>query len=218
VPADRPVRHPRPGPSAADRVAAIISAAEDTAAEVLRDTETRMKARIAEGERAAQFRIVAAEDEAQELVAIAQSEADRLAREGRERDEAARTKATNEALEIMARAQQDADAALSAATATAARLRSEAERESRERLRQARAAADAAHTEGLELVDNLRAMGDSLRSNADRLLRDVRSLHGQMIARIEVAEGDQPVDGVPDEARSPRRNADIDVPEFIPPR
>jgi hypothetical protein len=214
VPADRPVRRPRPGPSAADRVAAIISAAEDTADEVLRDAEARMKARIAEGERAAQYRIVAAEDEAQELVATAQSEADRLAREGRERDEAALTTATNEALAIMARAQQEADAALGAATATATRLRAEADRESRERLHQARAAADAAHAEGLELVGNVRAMGESLRSNADRLLRDVRSLHGQMISRIEVAEGDQPVDV----ESSPSRDADGDVPEFIPRR
>ena len=213
--AGRPVRTPRPGPSAADRVAAIISAAEDTADEVLRDAEARMKARIAEGERAAQYRIVAAEEEAQELVANAQSESDRLAREGHERDEAARTTATGEALAIMARAQGDADATLDAATATAARLRAEADRESRERLRQARTAADAVHAEGIELVDNLRAMGDSLRSNADRLLRDVRSLHGQMISRIEVAEGARRAGDQPGTRGEPQLPG---VPEFIPPR
>ena len=211
MPTDRPVRRARPGPSAADRVDAIISAAEATADEVLRDADARMRARIAEGERAAQYRIVAAEDEAQDLVATAQSESARLERESRERDEAAKTAATSEALAIIARAQEDADAALAAATATAARLRGEADRESRARLSQARAAADAANAEGLELAENLRAMSESLRTNADRLLRDVRSLHGQMISRIEVVEtaqsaGDEPWSDAPK------------VPEFIPRR
>ena len=49
----------------------------------------------------------------------------------------------------------------------------------RDVLRDARTAAGDVRTEGLEIVDNLREMGDSLRSNAERLLRDVQMIHSR---------------------------------------
>ena len=80
--------------------------------------------------------------------------------------------------------------------------------------------------EGLELVENLREMGDVLRSNAERLLRDVQAIHSRMVAELDQADA-----GVPRRPRArplraagrrraaPRRrpSEDFDVPEFIPP-
>ena len=216
---DRPART---RPSAADRVASILVAAETTADEVRQEAEIRVRARIAEGERAGQNRVDAAEAEATELIAGARSEAQRLAREARERDEAARTTATREALAIIARAQESADETLATAAEAATRSRSEAERSSREMLTDAHTTADAVRSEGMELVGNLRAMGDSLRANAERLLRDVQSLHSQMISRIEVVEATRhaAIDGRSRAGRpGPEAGGDdVDVPEFIPRR
>ena len=70
-------------------------------------------------------------------------------------------------------------------------------------------------------------MGDSLRSNAERLLRDVQMIHSRMVAQIDRADG-----GIPGSSAHPserdrgrsRLSAErlgdgevIDVPEFIPP-
>jgi hypothetical protein len=106
--------------------------------------------------------------------------------------------------------------------------RQEAERYTRELMSDARLTAQEVRDEGLELVTNLRQMGDSLRANAERLLRDVQSVHSQMVARIDKAESNGRLSPVPtarngrsDGGRSARsgRSDDIpDVPEFIPGR
>jgi vacuolar-type H+-ATPase subunit H len=182
--AESPSTEPQRSQSAADRVGAILQAAEQAAEQVRVDAEQRMNARIAEGERAAVNRVQAAEQEADELLADARQ--------------------------------------------SATRSRADAEVARREMLDEARATADAVRSEGLEVVTNLRAMGDSLRANAERLLRDVQTLHGQMISRIEVIEATRQTGGARREERDrverPRRtldaidDADIDVPEFIPKR
>ncbi len=220
----------RPAPSrihgsAADRVGSILAAAEATAEQLRRDTEERMRERIAEADRAARYRVDAADQEVAELLAQAREEAERLTRESRQRDEAARAGATSEALEIIGRAQVSADETLAEAAEAAARNRAEAERRSRELLSDARATAEAVRSEGIELVGNLRQMGDSLRANAERLLRDVQSLHSQMISRIEVVEASRqtslaegpPIDA-PTQATAPDGGEVPDVPEFIPRR
>ena len=38
------------------------------------------------------------------------------------------------------------------------------------------------------MVGNLRELGDSLRSNADRLLRDIQNVHSRLVAQIERAD------------------------------
>jgi hypothetical protein len=53
----------------------------------------------------------------------------------------------------------------------------------------AHAAADGVRAEGLELVANLRQMGDSLRSNAERLLRDVQLIHTRMVDTLDQTGG-----------------------------
>ncbi len=78
--------------------------------------------------------------------------------------------------------------------------------------------------DGAEVSQNLRDLSASMRTNAERLLRDVRLTHGSMTARL-----DQAVPG--GSAGSPRKDTslpharrrdhdepgdDLDVPEFMP--
>jgi hypothetical protein len=120
------------------------------------------------------------------------------------------------------------------ATETAATRVEEAEQRARELLRDARGAASDVRTEGLELVGNLREMGDSLRSNAERLLRDVQMIHSRMMAQVDRIDGGagrsspasswRSVGGGSSRSRSrggafepPPDDDVLDVPEFIPP-
>jgi hypothetical protein len=77
--------------------------------------------------------------------------------------------------------------------------------------------------DGTEVSQNLRDLSASMRSNAERLLRDVRLTHGSMTARL-----DQAVAGAASEsrrgnplARSRRLadddpDSDLDMPELMP--
>jgi vacuolar-type H+-ATPase subunit H len=219
------------GGATADRVGSILSAAEVAADRIRSDAEARVRDRIAEGDRAAGYRVQAAEEEAAEILAGARTEAERLLREARERDEEAKTTATSEALTIIGKAQQNAEETLSQASASAGRTRLEAESYSSELLSEARVTAQEVRSEGLELVANLRQMGDSLRANAERILRDVQGIHSQMVVRIDRAEArrssgaearrprSEGSRGTPRAALDAHGDADIpDVPEFIPRR
>jgi vacuolar-type H+-ATPase subunit H len=234
---------PAPGRSragaTAQHVATIIQAAEDAAQAMRTEAEQRVNQRIAEGERAAQYRVQAAEEEAVEIAEAAQEEAARLRRDSQAQFEQAKTTATSEALTIVANAQEHADAAVKQASEAAEASRQDSERRSRELLLDARAAADGVRAEGLELVGNLRQMGDSLRSNAERLLQDVQLIHTRMVATLDNADSpagtpvgsSRPGDGRPSRSsptsslngpRSSGRAArnvqdEVDVPEFIPP-
>ncbi len=218
--------------TAPDRVQSIIAAAEEAAEQLRDEAEERLNARIAEGERAASYRVAAAEDEAREILELARAEAERLTRAAHEQAEQERTTATGEALSVVAKATEEAQTLITEATEAAERNRHEAEEYTRELLSDARFTAMTVRDEGLELVTNLRQMGDSLRANAERLLRDVQSVHSHMVARIDRAEGNgklplQPRAGSGEPARSgTRRTLDAapdqgdlpDVPEFIPRR
>ena len=74
------------------------------------------------------------------------------------------------------------------ASARRAASRPEAEERARGLLEDARATADGVRSEGLELVSNLREMSNSLRSNAERLLGDVQRVHSRLVAQIERVE------------------------------
>jgi hypothetical protein len=93
---------------------------------------------------------------------------------------------------------------------------------------QARRTASDARSDGLELVSNLREMGDALRSNAERLLGDVQSIHRRMVAELDREERAlgltsssgprRPSPGAPPREESRDDGGDnLDVPEFIPP-
>ena len=77
--------------------------------------------------------------------------------------------------------------------------------------------------------DDLREMGDSLRSNAERLLRDVQMIHSRMLAQLDRLDGGLATASGSRAAgrdaggrgRRSRGTVDggevLDVPEFIPP-
>ena len=250
---------PRIASATASHVESIILAAEQTAERVRAEAEEQVRGRIAEGERAARNRIRAAEDEAEEIVGDARAEAAGLRQAARVEADSAVASATSEALAIVARAQESAERSrtegeqarakatgegLSAAAkaeeaarriiadanAAAADVRDDAERRARQLLRDARSAAGDVRAEGLEIVENLREMGDSLRSNAQRLLLDIQSVHSRMVAEIERADGDLPRAQAPArlresaggrrtrEVEAPPDGEALDVPEFIPRR
>lgn len=207
---------------AAERVAQIIAAAEDSAKRMLEQAEERVRERIAEADRAAENRVRAAEEEAEEIRALAQAEAAKTISD-----------AAGEALTIVARAQESADSVMSDATAAAVVERDEIEARSRDLLYEARTTASDVRTEGLEIVSNLREMGDSMRSNAERLLRDVQRIHTQLLARLDRIEAEprpEPAAAVRPQAggetpqTAPSRGGEptedgevLDVPESLPP-
>ncbi len=170
---------------AADRVAAIVAAAEATAETIRAEAESQAGDRIAESDRAAQYRVSAAEKEAGEITAAARAAAERLRADSQQAAEEARTTEASEALVIADTARRKADEMLKKATEAATTSQREAERYTRELLSGARTTADEVRNEGMELGANLREMGNSLRFNSERLLRDVAQIHGQLISRID---------------------------------
>jgi hypothetical protein len=71
-----------------------------------------------------------------------------------------------------------------------ARLRTEATERSRELIKGARQAAGMVSADGQDIVQNLRDLGDSMRSNATRLLRDVQVIHSALLAQIDRVDPD----------------------------
>ena len=108
-----------------------------------------------------------------------------------------------EALEVLANAQGEAEKILEAARTEARRIVADASAASRDVLR-----------DGTELSGNVRELSDSLRINAELLLRDIRLAHAEMTARLDQAgasAGAEP-------RRTPRHAEvdELDVPEFHP--
>ena len=149
--------------------------------------------------------IAAAEAAAEEL----RQQAERRLRERiAEGDRAAANRieaAEAEALEILAGAQEQVDKILEEARAEARQLVAEASGSAREVLR-----------DGTELSGNLRELSDSLRTNAELLLRDVRLAHAEMTARLDQVQPAGSVPGAP-EPRTVEVD-ELEVPEFHPGR
>ena len=121
----------RPGAArpAAERVASIVAAAEETAERMRREAEERVRDRIAEGQRAADNRVKAAEEEATEVLRSAQAEAAGCV-EGRPSAEAAKTAAPTRRWD-RARAEESAAQIEGEAREAAAAIRAEAEERAR---------------------------------------------------------------------------------------
>ena len=151
-----------------------------------------------------------ASDAVEDILVAAEQSADRIRQDAerrmRERIAEGERAATNrieaaeaEALEILANAQMEADKIITAARDEARAIVDEASGSAREVLR-----------DGTELSGNLRELSDSLRTNAELLLRDVRLAHAEMTARLDQAS--------PADTRTPPPlGLDLDVPEFHPP-
>jgi hypothetical protein len=191
------------------RLQAIVDAAERSAEEMRLHAEQRAADRIAEADRAAAIRVQAAEEEAAEIVAEAQAKAAAEAAE-----------AVNTVDSIHAEAHEALREAKEKAQETIVQARADA----REIVRAAHQATGEVLDDGSELADQLRELSGSLRSNAERLLRDIRLAHGSMTARLDQAtpEGARWRAGDPSPPARRRTRAadedaavDFDVPDFI---
>jgi cell division septum initiation protein DivIVA len=118
-----------------------------------------------------------------------------------------------EALEVLAAAQEEAGRMVEQARAEAGALRDAAREQAREIVAEASAVAREVLRDGTEMSGHLRELSDSLRTNSELLLRDVRLAHAEMTARLDQA-------GVAPAPRTdPGRDVDtLDVPEFHPGR
>jgi hypothetical protein len=194
---------------AAERVQGILAAAEAAAEKIRAEAEARMSERIAEGDRAAEFRVKAAEEETSEAIKLAQEEALRIRSEAEE----AKTEAANQALTVV--------------QGEAAGVRAEADERARSLIADARDTAAGVRAEGLELVSHLREMGDSLKANADRLLRDVQRIHSRMTRELDsvgsatdepevTASRSRPSAADESESLLSPTGEVLDVPEFLP--
>ncbi len=192
---------------AADRVAAIVDAAERAADDLLEQTEARVRARIAEAARAADNRVAAAEAEAAEV----RAEAEGILAAAREEAESVRIEALADAERMREQGLADAAVRTRDAEARAAEVRDTARTEARAIVAEAHDTARDVLRDGTQLSGHLRELSDSLRRNADLLLRDVRSAHAQMAAQI----GDDGRRGGPGLREA---EPDLDVPEFVPRR
>jgi hypothetical protein len=71
----------------------------------------------------------------------------------------------------------------------------------------------------MEIVSDLRQMGDSLRANAERLLKDIEEIHARMMSRLEAVGSE--LRTAPSEPPSPASattqagSDDLDVPDFV---
>jgi cell division septum initiation protein DivIVA len=219
------------GAAAGKQVASIIEAAQSAADQLRNETEERVRARIAEADRGAENRINAAEEEAGEILASARAEANKLRSEAKAEADRLVSEATTKALEIAGRAEEEADRARAEASKEVEKMREDVGTRARELMRHAEETATELNHEGYHMVGNLRELGDSLRTNADRLLKDVQTIHTRMVAQIERVQTEA------GPARTPRRSSggrerdrgaggdapprppddELDVPEFVPP-
>src|ERR687896_2163236 len=119
--------------------------------------------------------------------------------------------AENEAFEILANAQEQADRIVREAQTRADEIRDAARQDAREIVGEASATAREVLRDGTELSGHLRELSDSLRSNAELLLRDVRVAHDEMSARVEQIVPDADAGA---RERGSAITSDLYVPEF----
>ena len=104
------------------------------------------------------------------------------------------------------------------------KTRSEADERARELMSEARQVSSDVRAGGTQLADHVRQLGDSLRSNAERLLRDVQAVHSAYLGEIDKVDPsrarlnalESSAGGRGGRARDGGSSDDLDVPEFIP--
>lgn len=167
--------------------AQVLDAARSEAEQLVRETRSEVDELLN-----------SAQAEADEIVGGAEHEVDQLRRQAR--GEMAREKgmADQELKAIRTEAEGERDRILAGVEEETTALRAEVEREvkerrdeaikrSREIVSNARLAASEVLDEGTELGNNLQQLGASMRSNAERILRDTQQAHRALIARLDAA-------------------------------
>lgn len=171
-----------------------------------------------------QFPAPSTADHVAQIVAAAEQAAEKLRAAAEERA-TARIAEAERAAQLRVRAADDdadqvrADAVLAAdelrrqAAAKADEERDRASARARDLLGEARAAARDVLREGEQISGHLRELSDSLRVNADRLLRDIRAAHDELKARLDAVDVERRP--APKRAAEPEP-PELDVPEFMP--
>ena len=121
-----------------------------------------------------------------------------------------------EALEILANAQDEAQKIRDAAEQFAKEARDAARVEARQIVGEASGSAREVLRDGTELSGNLRELSESLRSNAELLLRDVRLAHAEMTARLDQLSPAETESAKLQAAAAALDDDTLDVPEFHP--
>jgi len=204
---------------ASRRVAQIMRAAEEAAAELREDAERRADARIAEAARAAQARVTAAEEEATELLEDARQQAASLRASAEQDAEKLREDARAQAKQVVDDASRSAAETQRIAEVFADETRRQAEEDARRHVGRARELAGEVLADGTEMSHNLRQLAEFLRRNAETILKDVQRAHRAMSTKLDGSgyEDDRPP-AVPDPAPRPRFDDGTEIPEFIPSR
>jgi hypothetical protein len=143
-----------------------------------------------------------------------------------------REEAERRSADRIAEADRAAEMRVQAADDEAALVREEAARYDREEhhkaatsarvlLAEARTAAREVLHDGQEITGHLCELADSLRANAERLLRDIREVHEELVSRLDRADpsnwpGSDPGQPPPPAPAPVERAPELDVPEFIP--
>ncbi|PZS09836.1 MAG: hypothetical protein DLM64_09840 [Solirubrobacterales bacterium] len=101
-----------------------------------------------------------------------------------------RLRAEQQLRERIAEGDRAAQNRVQAAEEEATDIVKDAQQRSRDLLRETRTATSDVRTEGLELIGNLHELGDCLHANAERLLRDMQTIHSQLVAQLDRVDGD----------------------------
>jgi cell division septum initiation protein DivIVA len=139
--------------------------------------------------------------------------------------ESVRREADDHAVTVRGEATIDASRMATEAEEGAKEVRSAALDDARAIIAEAHTAAREVLRDGTQLSGHLRELSDALRTNADRLLRDVKLAHATLTSRLDAADPGARPPGPTASRGSGRSRAasrepvvDLDVPEFIPPR
>jgi len=173
--------------SAREEASEMVRTASEAAAEMVRTArEQTDRVRETGGEEADRRHQESTRD-ARDVVARAHAEGDRIQMEAAE----AKRKADEEAEAVLSQAREHAERTTAEAGEASEQTRAEADERTRALLKETRRIAGEVKHDGLQVISDMREMSDSLRANAERLLRDVQAVHANMVRQIERIESER---------------------------
>jgi hypothetical protein len=127
-----------------------------------------------------------AAEQVETIVSAAQAAADEIKDHAQRDAKEERHKAEREAERIREDARREAEQQLDLARKEGVRVSDEARERAAQRVQGAQEAADEALAEARAVTTGLRRLGESLSSQADRILRDVQAAHRRISAELRV--------------------------------
>jgi len=156
--------------------------------------------------------VSAAQAAADELRAEAERDAKEMRADGRSAGEREKAKAREEAIALSEEARRSADKLLADAKREAAELREKTRKASEDQTASAKKASSEVLAEAQALSAGMRRLGESLGSQAERILRDVQAAHRRMQADLRVDSSTSPPPGSEIPEFSPRTPATDSLP------